>query len=183
MATLFQTDRLTVREFVLADVEEFSNYRALDEVAAFQSWSDYSYQEGLALFQQMQSVSFGSIGHWFQCAIVEQETGQLLGDLALHFVDDLQVELGFTVAPPHQRQGFAAEAVSGCLSMLFGQQGKHRVIARTDVDNRAAWRLLEQVGFRREGHFVDNVWFKGAWGSEFLYALVAHEWMSMDANR
>lgn len=29
---------------------------------------------------------------------------------------------------------------------------------------------------RREGHFVENVWFKGAWGSEYLYALLQTDW-------
>ena len=29
---------------------------------------------------------------------------------------------------------------------------------------------------RREGHFIQNVWFKGAWGDEYLYALLEREW-------
>jgi RimJ/RimL family protein N-acetyltransferase len=29
---------------------------------------------------------------------------------------------------------------------------------------------------RREGHFRKNVWFKGAWGDEYLYALLDEEW-------
>jgi RimJ/RimL family protein N-acetyltransferase len=35
---------------------------------------------------------------------------------------------------------------------------------------------LEAVGFRQEAHFVENIFFKGAWGSEFQYALLASEW-------
>jgi RimJ/RimL family protein N-acetyltransferase len=38
--------------------------------------------------------------------------------------------------------------------------------------------LLERVGMRREAHFVENVFFKGAWGSEFLLAMLAREWSS-----
>ena len=29
---------------------------------------------------------------------------------------------------------------------------------------------------RREAHLVENIWFKGAWGSEFIYALLDREW-------
>jgi RimJ/RimL family protein N-acetyltransferase len=50
------------------------------------------------------------------------------------------------------------------------------VVAVTDALNAPAARLLERVGFRREGHFIENVWFKGAWGSEYLYALLARDW-------
>jgi RimJ/RimL family protein N-acetyltransferase len=41
----------------------------------------------------------------------------------------------------------------------------------TDAENHAAARL-----FRQEGHFIEHVWFKGAWGSEFLFALLRREW-------
>jgi len=181
MAVLFETERLVVREFVAADVEPFSCYRALEEVAAFQGWSDYSHRDGLALFERMQEVGFGTAGHWFQAAVVPREGGPLLGDLALHFVDEQQVEIGFTLAPRFQRRGHGTEAVTGCLTFLFDQLGKHRVSATTDVDNHAAWRLLERVGFRREAHFVDSIWFKGAWGSEYLYAILAREWASRGA--
>ena len=39
-------------------------------------------------------------------------------------------------------------------------------------------RLLQRLGLRREGHFLQNVWFKGKWGDEFLYAVLHGEWMS-----
>jgi RimJ/RimL family protein N-acetyltransferase len=31
---------------------------------------------------------------------------------------------------------------------------------------------------RREGHFLKNVWFKGKWGDEYLYAILKEEWQS-----
>ncbi len=40
----------------------------------------------------------------------------------------------------------------------------------------ASYKLLERLGFRREAHLVENIWFKGAWGSEFHYALLEREW-------
>ena len=37
--------------------------------------------------------------------------------------------------------------------------------------------MLERLGLRREGHFVQNVWFKGKWGDEYLYAILRNEWL------
>lgn len=31
---------------------------------------------------------------------------------------------------------------------------------------------------RREGHFLQNIGFKGKWGDEFLYAILKDEWQS-----
>jgi RimJ/RimL family protein N-acetyltransferase len=53
---------------------------------------------------------------------------------------------------------------------------KHRVTAIVDATNAPAARLLERLGLRREGHFLQNVWFKGKWGDEFLYAVLQSEW-------
>ena len=30
---------------------------------------------------------------------------------------------------------------------------------------------------RREGHFLQNIWFKGKWGDEYLYAILKEEWL------
>ena len=44
----------------------------------------------------------------------------------------------------------------------------------------ACWaQLLERVGMRREGHFIENVWFKGGWGDEYQYALLEREWQGL----
>ncbi|AQS40572.1 acetyltransferase, ribosomal protein N-acetylase [Shewanella psychrophila] len=181
MKVLFQTERIICREFELNDLQFFADYRALPDVAKYQSWSEYCYQDALSLFEEMQRVPFGAVGHWFQLAITTKtdskvEASQLLGDLAVHFIDDEQIEIGFTFAPDFQGQGFASEAVLGLLTYLFTQLKPHRVIATTDAENVPSWLLLERVGFRREAHFIENVFFKGAWGSEFQYAMLASEW-------
>ena len=34
---------------------------------------------------------------------------------------------------------------------------------------------------RREGHYLQNVWFKGAWGDEYQYAMLRSEWKATEA--
>ncbi len=64
------------------------------------------------------------------------------------------------------------------LDYLFCELALHRVTATCDALNDASAKLLERVGMRREGHFIENIWFKGAWGSEYNYALLQREWMA-----
>jgi RimJ/RimL family protein N-acetyltransferase len=47
------------------------------------------------------------------------------------------------------------------------------------VENVASWRLLEKLGFRREAHLIENIFFKGAYGSEYHYALLEREWKKL----
>lgn len=89
--------------------------------------------------------------------------------------DVARYQVGFTFDPAHQGKGYATEALRGLLAYAFGAMGMHRVVAVTDADNAAAAALLTRVGFRQEAHFRDNVWFKGAWGSELVFAMLASD--------
>ena len=90
--------------------------------------------------------------------------------------DTRQAYIGFTLSVIHWRKGYAEEACRRLLDYLFGELNLHRVIAECDVENTASYRLLERLGFRREAHLIENIWFKGSWGSEFHYGLLEREW-------
>jgi RimJ/RimL family protein N-acetyltransferase len=96
--------------------------------------------------------------------------------------DVLQAHIGYTVARAHWHQGYATEAVGRLLAYLFEELGLRRVIAETDVLNDPSWRLLERLGFRREAHQVENAWFKGAYASEYRYAMLKREWEARKAS-
>jgi RimJ/RimL family protein N-acetyltransferase len=177
-AVFFETSRLVVRTFSPADVEAFVAYRADPEVARYQSWSDYTLERGRDFVESLQGAAPGEPGEWFQLALEDRASGTLVGDLALHVdaQEPRQAEVGFTLAADHQGHGYATEALTGFLGWAFETFGLHRVVAVTDVLNTSSVAVLERVGLRREAHFHENIFFKGAWGSEFLFAILEREW-------
>jgi RimJ/RimL family protein N-acetyltransferase len=80
-----------------------------------------------------------------------------------------------TFSPAYQHQGYAREAMGGD-SLTFEQLAHHRLIAVVDTRNTGAIKLLEGLGFRREAHYRQNIFFKGEWGDEYLYALLRGEY-------
>jgi RimJ/RimL family protein N-acetyltransferase len=172
------TPRLRLRRLCPDDAPAICAYRALPEVARYQSWDSFSLDEADRLIAVNAGLLLDTPGTWFQLGIVSVASGQLIGDCGLHFLADQprQVELGITLGSAHQGCGFAREALESVLVYVFSTLGKHRVFAVTDSENRAAANLFARLGFRREGHFVEHVWWKGAWGSEFLFALLRREW-------
>jgi RimJ/RimL family protein N-acetyltransferase len=175
---LCETPRLRARPFGRADLEEFVAYRAHPEVERYQSWSDYTAERGRALIESMRGLRPGEPGRWYQFALEERESAVLVGDLALK-VDEhepREAEVGFTLAPAQQGKGYGTEALRALLGYAFGTLGLHRVTAVTDALNVPAAALLERVGMRREAHFHENVFFKGAWGSELVFAMLDREW-------
>ena len=173
---LIQTQQLIIRHFSKADLADFTKYRANPAIAKYQSWSDFTYEDALRLYEKINKSEFGTVEAWFQLAIEQKDTQMLAGDLAVHFMEYDQVEVGFTIAPEFQQKGIALEALNALMGYLFNEMNKHRIIAVTDIKNRASCRLLEKAGFRKEAHFKENIFFKGAWGSEYVFAILNSEW-------
>jgi RimJ/RimL family protein N-acetyltransferase len=176
--TPLRTSRLILRPLRASEAAAIWRYRSLPEVARFQSWEAFSLVDAERLVAGQQGVAPNTPGTWFQLALVRAEGGEVIGDCGLHFRadDPQQVEVGITLAPDRHRHGYAAEALTAVLDYLFQNLGKHRVTATTDAANQPAAALFERLGFRREGHFRQNIWFKGRWGDEFLFALLRTEW-------
>jgi RimJ/RimL family protein N-acetyltransferase len=178
--TNLATDRLILRHFADADLLPFMAYRNDPEVARYQGWEGISEPEASAFIEEQKIVQPGLPGQWFQIAIELKETGILVGDCALKIDehDNHQAEIGYTLSRAYQGKGIASEAVSCVLDYAFRTLELHRVIAITDCENTASVALLERLGLRREGHFIQNVWFKGKWGNEYLYATLEKEWLN-----
>src|SRR5216684_926838 len=183
--TTLETPRLRLRHFTDSDFVLFMAYRNDPEVARYQGWEGISEPEARAFIQEQKEVQPGVPGHWFQIAIELKETGILVGDCALKIEehDERQAEIGYTLSRAYQGRGIASEAVSCVLEYAFVTLGMHRVIAITDCGNAASVALLERLGLRREGHFLQNVWFKGKWVDEYLYAILKEEWLRSRAQR
>ncbi|HEV8558436.1 MAG TPA: GNAT family protein [Actinophytocola sp.] len=58
---------------------------------------------------------------------------------------------------------------------MFGN-GIRRVSAECDARNTASARLLERLGFRREGLRIEHTWIKGEWTDDLLFGLLARDW-------
>ena len=171
------TPRLCLRCLRQDDAPAIASYRGLPEVAQFQSWEVFDLADAVRLIAEQEGIEPNTPGTWLQLAITTSES-KVVGDCGIHFRSDdrKQVELGITLDPKYQRCGLATEALNCVLRYVFGQLGKHRIVAVTDVENLRAARLFRRAGFRQEAHYVEHVWYKGAWGSEYLFALLRREW-------
>jgi RimJ/RimL family protein N-acetyltransferase len=102
----------------------------------------------------------------------------MIGDCGFHLLeaDRRQAEIGFTVARRYQGLGYGSEAVVRLLGYLFEEMELHRVQASCDPENLSSVGLLDRVGLRREGHFLENYWSRDHWSDEYWYAILRREW-------
>jgi aminoglycoside 6'-N-acetyltransferase len=82
-------------------------------------------------------------------------------------------EIGFGIPEVSARgQGYAREAVELLVEYLFSGYPTQRIAAFTDGENLPAQRLLEHVGFEREGVLRRAMFRDGAWRDVALYAIL-----------
>ncbi len=126
-----------------------------------------------------QAAQLGELGAWVQIALELRNGDGTCGDVAVHFVADQPntVELGVTIAPRHQRNGFATEALETMMRWLFRERGTHRIFARTDSRNTGMRSVLQSIGMQQEAELRDADWFKGEWTTLCIYAALADEWV------
>jgi len=177
--TQIESARLRLRHFRDSDLTLFMDYRNDPLVAKYQSWEGISELEAEIFIQEQKVIQPGVPEQGFQVAIELKATGSLIGDcyFTVNALDHRQAEIGCTLSREFQGHGYAIEAVSYFLDYAFHTFDLHRIIAITDCENSASVALLERLGMRREGHFIQNIWFKGKWGDEYLYAILKEEWL------
>ena len=79
--------------------------------------------------------------------------------------------LGYQVAVAHQGRGLMAEALRAGNAYMFGERRLHRIMANYRPENYRSARLLQRLGFRREGIAADYLFIDGAWRDHVLTAL------------
>ena len=65
-----------------------------------------------------------------------------------------EVEIGYGMAPAWQGRGLGTQAARGLTEEALAH-GAQRISACTRPDNTASWRLLERIGFVRDGERDD----------------------------
>ena len=179
MKTLnIQTTRLNIRHLELSDLSDFHIYRSNPEVTKYQGFDVMTLEQAEKFIKDNSTKDFGKAGEWVQYGIENSETRQLIGDCAIKLdqYDTRIAEIGITISHLEQKKGYAKEVLIGVLTFLFETKEIHRVVEIVDAENIASISLLKSIGFKQEGHFIENIFFKGKWGSEFQYAMLKREW-------
>jgi ribosomal-protein-alanine N-acetyltransferase len=83
----------------------------------------------------------------------------------------LACHLGYQIARAHEGQGLMAEALRATNAFVFRELRLHRIMANYRPENERSGRLLERLGFVREGVARDYLFIDGAWRDHVLTSL------------
>jgi RimJ/RimL family protein N-acetyltransferase len=179
-----ETDRLLLRAFTPDDAERYFSYRSLPETVRYLYRAPLTLEESIQRMPQYARLEFEKDADVFTLAIQPKAATELAGEILfkLDSVRAMQAELGYRLHPDSTGKGYVTEAARAMLRLGFEHFGFHRVFARIDAENSASIAVAERLGMRREAHLIENDFFDGRWGSEYVYAMLASEGHSLTVS-
>ena len=104
--------------------------------------------------------------------------GPLIGGVGLHnhVQDQERAELGYLIGKDHWNHGYATELAAAMVRFGFEQQQLTRIHAGVFNGNNASARVLEKLGFQREGIQRRHINRLGTWRDLILFGLLKDEW-------
>ncbi len=168
------TTRLILRVFCPQDADDLYEYLSDPSIYIFEPGEPITPDRAQSLAVELSS----SPDFW---AVELEAERKVIGQVYFNRIEPehlLTWELGYRLSPKYQRHGYASEAALALVRYGFSTGQIHRVVAHCNPENTASWKLLEKIGFRREGLLHKNIYFRKdaqgnpIWIDTFVYAML-----------
>jgi ribosomal-protein-alanine N-acetyltransferase len=107
--------------------------------------------------------------------LLDSESGAYLGSACLWNWDqaNFHAEVGYDLEPSRWGQGLIPEALAPILRFGFEKMNLHRVEGQVHPENQGSIRVLEKLGFQKEGHIRENHFNGTHFEGTAVYGLLA----------
>jgi RimJ/RimL family protein N-acetyltransferase len=172
-----ETPRVRLRWLAESDVEAL--FRIFSDGPMMRYWSStpmVSRTEAVELLERIhRQFAEKSALQW---GIERKEDGELLGTCTLFSIHrgNMRAEIGYCLRSPHWRKGYMSEALAALIDYAFGSLMLRRLEADVDPGNAGSLRILERMGFRREGLLRERWNVGGVIADSVILGLLAREW-------
>lgn len=112
-------------------------------------------------------------------AIFLKGEDRLIGEVSVSFVMRGPAQtcmIGYQIDADQGGRGLMAQAIRLVLQVLFDGLGFHRIRAEVMPENIPSARVLEKIGFVREGLARKSLFINGDWEDFILFALLKEEY-------
>lgn len=86
------------------------------------------------------------------------------------------LEVGYGLVPSERGKGHCTEAAQLMVDYLFLSKDIVRIFATTHPKNVLSQKILEKVGFKREGTMRKCYFCRGEWTDMFIFSILREEW-------
>ena len=165
---MLETERLILRPFRETDLQDLYEYLSDEQTVRYEPYKPMTLAETQDNLRWRMDTGA-------MIAVERREDHKLIGNLYFARGEFDTAELGYVFNRRFWGRGYASESCRALINQAFAE-GTHRIIAECDPENVNSWRLLEALGFTREAHLRQNVYFwkdeqgNPIWKDTYVYA-------------
>ncbi|XP_051125691.1 uncharacterized protein LOC127247745 [Andrographis paniculata] len=163
---------ITLRPLQIADADDFFKWYSDEKVSQFCSWNTFTSKEAAVQYV----AHFVIPQPWQRAICLNNRPVGCLSVSPFRGEDRCRAELGYVVASDYWGKGIATRAVQMAANAVFVEWTHlERLEAVVAVENPASQRVLEKVGFRREGILRKYYLLKGKPKDVVMFSLISTE--------
>lgn len=172
---VLRTERLTLRNITVDDAQRIFEMRSngrMSQWIARDPMTDPQNAKELAertaqAFEDRQAIGWAGI---------LRNGADIIGTCGFNRIEpeNLTAEIGGELSTEYWGKNIALEAVSAIVDFGLHTMGLHSIEAKVMPTNRGAIHLLEHLGFRKEAHFHERIFFKEKLYDMAVYRLLKH---------
>ena len=169
--------RVRVRLLAASDLPalyEVNADEAVTRLLPYATWT--SPADADAWFERMAGIQ--ATGLALQLVVADKASDRAIGTALLFRLEEgsARAELGYVLGRAHWGRGLMHEALGALLDRAFGAMALRRLEAEVDVRNAASARVLQRLGFTREGLLRQRWVSKGEAKDVEIFGLLRDEW-------
>jgi RimJ/RimL family protein N-acetyltransferase len=140
---IIETDRLTLREFVVSDYKKLYELNSDSDVLKYTG--DFPFNSVLDAKRFIENYSDykrNGFGRW---VVIHKGSNKFLGWCGLKLNEENIVDIGFRFFKKEWNKGYATESAKAVLNFGFNSLGIDKIIGRTASNNVASIKVLEKL--------------------------------------
>jgi [ribosomal protein S5]-alanine N-acetyltransferase len=172
-----ETERLRLVEITPIHAVSLFEILSLDEVTKYYGTARFtSIEEAKKLIDMFQKGYYEKRS--MRWGIILKENDQFIGTLGLNGLQlkNKKAEIGYEIHPSYWRKGYTSEAIKEVLRYSYLELELNRIGAVVYLENEASSKLLEKLGFKKEGVLRDYLFQNNSFYTTSMFSILKREW-------
>lgn len=174
---VLETSRLRLVQMNTKSLDSYYEIMSNDEVTKYYGMDSLqSREDARKLLESMHLTYENKRG--IRWGIVLKENNEFIGTVGLNNLSlfSKRAEIGYELHPNYWGKGITTEAVKEVLRYSFEKLNLNRIGAVTYPENIPSYKLLEKIGFSKEGLLRGYIYQKEQSHDAFVFSILKSEW-------
>jgi len=156
MQIIFETERLVVRRFTKADMDNFFLLSGNESVMRYIRAVNTKEESDVFLLENI--AAYETNPHMGRWAVTHRADSSFVGSFAIIPLPSQpdKIQLGYSLKPENWGKGYATELTKEGLNYFLNNYSLPEIYGVTEVPNTASQKVLLKAGFQPAGSFMEN---------------------------